>query len=129
MREVGEGVGVGAPSGTGDEPLMDLDGFKRTTSAAAPPETSAALHALWWDAKGDWKKAHACAQAAPDADGAWVHAYLHRKEGDLDNAAYWYRRAGRTPESGALEAEWEAIARALLSRAEASHASTTTRLP
>ncbi|MBV9523478.1 MAG: hypothetical protein JO010_11825, partial [Alphaproteobacteria bacterium] len=80
-----------------------------------PPETlSHALRALWWDAKGNWPKAHENAQAQDDAIGAWVHAYLHRKEGDLANAGYWYRRAGKTPETGPLEAEWEAITVALL---------------
>jgi len=66
------------------------------------------------DAKGDWNKAHNCAQAQEDAIGAWVHAYLHRKEGDMSNAGGWYRRAGKTAAEGALEREWETIAAALL---------------
>ena len=68
---------------------MTLDDFKRTVSAAAPPENiSPALRALWHDARGDWESAHGVAQAIDDESGAWVHAYLHRKEGDATNAAY-----------------------------------------
>ena len=94
---------------------MDLAGFKASLSRAEPPAgTSSALAGLWWDAKGDWDKAHDCAQAQDDAAGAWVHAYLHRKEGDAANAGYWYRRAGRPAATAGLDAEWEAIARALL---------------
>lgn len=70
---------------------------------------SGLLLALWWDAHGDWAKAHEAAQEIESADGAWVHAYLHRKEGDAGNAAYWYRRAGRPVAKGDLRAEWEAI--------------------
>ena len=73
------------------------------------------LQALWWDAKGDWTKAHACAQDARGPDGAAVHAYLHRKEPDLSNARYWYNQAGRTPFSGDLEDEWLALATEFLS--------------
>lgn len=67
------------------------------------------LQALWWDARGEWAKAHACAQADPGPGGAAVHAYLHRKEPDLSNARYWYNRAGRVPFSGGLEEEWNAL--------------------
>lgn len=79
-----------------------------------PPGTPAALRALWLDARGDWDAAHAAAQEDDGRDGAWVHAYLHRKEGDEMNAGYWYARAGRPAASGDLRAEWESIARALL---------------
>ena len=75
---------------------------------------SPAAQALWWEAKGDWHQAHQCAQQQPDPEGAWAHAYLHRVEGDLPNAGYWYRTAGKPVASGALEAEWGAIAAALL---------------
>ena len=96
---------------------MDLDALLASLGAAAPPaDLALPLQALWWDRKGDWKKAHEAAQAAPDPEGAWVHAYLHRVEGDLNNAGYWYRRAGRNAETGPLEAEWRAIATALLDR-------------
>lgn len=70
--------------------------------------------ALWREARGDWDAAHEVAQAADDADGSWVHAYLHRKEGDAFNAGYWYRRAGKPVCKSTLAEEWEAIARALL---------------
>jgi hypothetical protein len=73
------------------------------------------LRALWFAAKGDWDKAHALVMDATGADAAWVHAYLHRVEGDLDNARYWYRQARRPGASGALETEWDAIVAALLS--------------
>jgi hypothetical protein len=94
---------------------MDFASFKASTAAAAPPNgLTHATQALWWDAKGDWNKAHECAQAQEDAVGAWVHAYLHRKEGDQSNAGGWYRRAGKTPATVSLEQEWETITRALL---------------
>jgi hypothetical protein len=85
------------------------------TSSVLPPETPAALRALWLDARGDWEGAHTLAQEAGSRDGSWVHAYLHRKEGDEMNAGYWYARAGRPAAQGDLTAEWESIARALLS--------------
>jgi hypothetical protein len=87
-----------------------------------PPEgLSGALQALWHDARGDWEGAHECAQKDASAAGAWVHAYLHRKEGDLGNASYWYSRSGHAPPPPAvsLESEWAAIARALLERSSA----------
>jgi hypothetical protein len=96
---------------------MDLDVFKASLSGDKPPAgLGKAVAGLWWDAKGNWDKAHDCAQAQGDRDGAWLHAYLHRKEGDAENAAYWYRRAGRPAATGALAREWEAIARAFLGR-------------
>lgn len=81
---------------------------------AAPPPQDPALAALWWAAKGDWEKAHECAQHGEGGRADWVHAYLHRLEGDLPNARYWYGRAGKTPPSGDLDAEWEAIAAKML---------------
>lgn len=94
---------------------MDFDAFNRSLDGPAPPPgLSLALQALWWQGKGDWHQAHTCAQAQGDAQGAWAHAYLHRVEGDLGNAGGWYRRAQRTPATGPLAEEWEAIARALL---------------
>jgi hypothetical protein len=85
-----------------------------SSSSARPAGVSKALQALWLDARGDWDAAHALAQDAAGPDGAWVHAYLHRKEGDELNAGYWYARAGRPVATGDLKAEWEAIVRALL---------------
>ncbi len=84
--------------------------------AADAKEFTGALLALWWDRKGDWDKAHGVAQDVPGRDGAWVHGYLHRKDGDLGNAAYWYRQAGQPVERGDLRAEWERIVRELLAR-------------
>lgn len=85
--------------------------------AAPPAGASAAVQALWHDLRGDWGRAHACVQDDSSREGAWVHAYLHRKEGDLSNAGYWYARAGRTapPRTVTLEAEWTEIATSLWS--------------
>jgi hypothetical protein len=94
---------------------MDIAAFRASLAEPAPLDNlSHALQALWYDAKGDWQTAHEHAQVQEDAIGAWVHAYLHRKEGDLANAGYWYRRAGRPAASESLEAEWETIATSLL---------------
>lgn len=94
---------------------MKIETLRESLANDAPPAgLSLALQALWYDAKGDWARAHACAQDQDDAAGAWVHAYLHRVEGDIGNAGYWYRRAGRPAQSGPLPDEWESIARALL---------------
>jgi hypothetical protein len=94
---------------------MTPDAFRQSLQDTAPPAgLSPALEALWWDAKGNWDKAHHCAQADDGREGAWVHAYLHRKEGDLANAGYWYRAAGRPRAEGRLEDEWAAIVAALL---------------
>ena len=99
---------------------MDLDAFTRSIEHDAPPAgLPRPLQALWHDARGDWHAAHALAQADDDRAGAWVHAYLHRKEGDLANAGYWYRRAGRPVAGGPLDAEWRDIATDLLARAAA----------
>jgi hypothetical protein len=93
---------------------MDLTAFRASIATNTPPAVSLPLQALWWDAKGDWAKAHECAQADPGSAGAAVHAYLHRKEPDLSNARYWYSRAGRAPATGSLEQEWDALAGELL---------------
>ena len=94
---------------------MDLETLKETLAGSAPPDgLSLAARALWWEAKGEWAKAHECAQQQDDATGNWVHAYLHRREGDLANAGYWYRRAGKPPAAVSLDDEWAEIARALL---------------
>ena len=98
---------------------MTLKSFRNSLSDQVPPAgLSTALEALWYDAKGDWGQAHELAQALDDRTGARVHAYLHRKEGDLSNAAYWYRRAGTEVAEGPLEREWERIAQELLGKKE-----------
>ena len=94
---------------------MTVAEFKATLESQTPPAVSGALVALWHDAKGDWSRAHEVAQEIENATGSWVHAYLHRKEGDESNAAYWYRRAGKPVERGSLETEWTQIVTALLS--------------
>jgi hypothetical protein len=81
---------------------------------APPPDLAPPVQALWWAAKGDWDKAHTIVMKDESHEAAWVHAYLHRVEGDLPNAGYWYRAAGKPVAAGALEAEWGAIAAALL---------------
>jgi hypothetical protein len=69
---------------------------------------------LWHERNGDWTKAHEIAQDIDGRDAAWVHAYLHRREGDLPNAAYWYRQAGKPVEKGDMDQEWRVIVGALL---------------
>jgi len=83
-------------------------------SGQPPRGASELLAALWWDAKGNWAEAHRIAQNIGSGEGSRIHAYLHRKEGDLDNARYWYRRAGRPECADPLEAEWESLAREFL---------------
>ena len=79
-----------------------------------PPPASMAIQALWWAAHGDWQRAHECAQADEGGPSDWVHAYLHRVEGDLPNARYWYARAGKPAGSGDFDSEWTEIAKGLL---------------
>jgi len=94
---------------------MNLHQFLESMSSdSSPGELNHALSGLWWDAKGDWTKAHESAQQDEGPAGAWVHAYLHRKEGDSANAAYWYQRAGKTAAKGSFQEEWDQIAGALL---------------
>ena len=95
---------------------MTLDEFRQTLAAASPPPLPPLLRALWHEAKGDWDEAHRIAQDVSGADGAWVHAYLHRKEGDPSNARYWYRQAGKSEATQTLGDEWTRIVAELLSR-------------
>ncbi len=98
---------------------MNLTRFKASLEGAAPPAgLGGALAALWQVAKGDWHAAHNLAQADKGAAGAWVHAHLHRVEGDEGDAAPWYRRVGKPHCKASLEAEWEEIAVELLTEAE-----------
>ncbi len=95
---------------------MTPDAFSGSLSEAAPPEgLNLALQALWWAGKGQWEQAHACVQQQEGTFACdWVHAYLHRQEGDLSNARYWYRRAGQPVTTAALQDEWAAISTRLL---------------
>ncbi len=96
---------------------MTFEEFKTLAGSkqAAPQGLPDLLLALWREAQGDWDGAHGIAQGIDTADAAWVHAYLHRKQGDLSNARYWYGKAGKPEWSGAFEEEWEQIARHLIS--------------
>jgi hypothetical protein len=94
---------------------MTFEEFEASLAAESPPDgLGLALEALWHDGNGDWDEAHARAQDDSGADGAWVHAYLHRKEGDRSNAAYWYARAGRPMARASLDQEWRDLVRSLL---------------
>jgi hypothetical protein len=95
---------------------MDLQQFTESLSQPEPPPNLAApLAALWWDAKGDWARAHSLVDELETRDGMAVHAYLHRKEGSAGNADYWYRRSGRDFHRPSLDDEWKALVDALLS--------------
>ena len=94
---------------------MNLQQFKDSLNSDSPPAgLSLALQAMWQDAKGDWAAAHKLSQDDGSANGSWVHAYLHRVEGDLPNAGHWYARAGKPRSEASLEAEWESIVSTLL---------------
>jgi hypothetical protein len=94
---------------------MTFEEFHASLKDPAPPrELPAVLKALWHDGKNDWASAHNIAQEISTAEGSWIHAYLHRKEGDLGNAAYWYSRAGRNMPVLSLEQEWSEIVEQLL---------------
>ncbi|MEM8897861.1 MAG: hypothetical protein AAGC85_07140 [Bacteroidota bacterium] len=95
---------------------MTFDEFTQSISQDSPPANlSLALQALWYAYKGDWDKAHDLADSRDENGGAWVHAYLHREEGDQWNAEYWYRRARKPVFKGSLEEEWAYITKALIS--------------
>ncbi len=95
---------------------MMLAEFKRSLAKDKPPKLPPALAALWWAGKDNWEKAHGIVMDEGGQDAAWVHAYLHRLEGDLANARYWYRQAQRPVSSKPLAAEWDTIAETLLER-------------
>lgn len=96
---------------------MTVDEFRASLSSPEPvADLPAPLAALWWDAKGDWTRAHAMVDELETFDGMAVHAYLHRKEGQAWNADYWYSRAGRAFHRDTLDAEWAALVTALASK-------------
>jgi len=88
--------------------------IKSVENGSPPPGLPIYVAALWFDAKGDWNKAHASIDSLSDKNSCWVHAYLHRKEGDIWNADYWYSKAGKKRPDTTLMQEWESITRALL---------------
>jgi hypothetical protein len=95
--------------------MMKLEEFKASMGRDVPPTgIPSSLAALWYAGKGDWEQAHTIAQDIPTREGSWVHAYLHRVEGDKWNANYWYNRAGRSMPDQSLDQEWAAIAASLL---------------
>ena len=94
---------------------MNFQEFQNSLSNRTPPvELPNYLKALWLDAKNNWGDAHSIIQGTEDKTAAWIHAYLHRKEGDIGNADYWYSRAGKKRPATSLEQEWENIVRELL---------------
>jgi hypothetical protein len=98
---------------------MTLQEFRDSITRDEPPrQLTIALAAVWWDAKGNWKQAHEVAAQEEGPAAAWVHAYLHRKEGDIPNARYWYKRADKLPATGSLEQESLFIIESLLAETE-----------
>jgi hypothetical protein len=96
---------------------MDASEFRESTRQQIPPEgLTVPLSALWWDAKGEWTQAHGLVDELDTEDGMAVHAYLHRKEGSLSNAEYWYERAGRRFHRPELADEWEALVTGLMQK-------------
>lgn len=94
---------------------MTLEEFKASLSESQPPKgISKLLEAMWYDGRHDWNMAHEIVQDIPSEDASWIHAYLHRKEGDHGNAAYWYSRAGKPVARVSLEEEWEEIVNVLM---------------
>lgn len=94
---------------------MTPEEFKTTlTQPEPPPQLNAVQKALWYDANGNWDKAHDYAQQKNDSGSAWMHAYLHRKEGDILNAQYWYTRAGKQMPQITLQQEWEEMVNVLI---------------
>jgi hypothetical protein len=95
---------------------MTFKEFKDSLSKSSPPPTlSKLLQALWYEGKNDWETSHNIAQDIHTAEGSWIHAYLHRKEGDIGNASYWYRKAGKPIPDVSSGKEWELITNELLS--------------
>ena len=94
---------------------MELDEFMQSIKEDTPPKgLSEPLQAMWHAYKGDWETAHNIAQSISSELGSWIHAYLHRVEGDLRNADYWYKRAGKPPHSGSTDAEADDIINSIL---------------
>ena len=94
--------------------MMTIEDFENSLSGDEPPGVADVLQAMWYERKGDWDKAHSIVQQIPSSEASWVHAYLHRREGDLGNASYWYGRSGREAARGDLDSEWRIICVSLL---------------
>jgi hypothetical protein len=96
--------------------VKTVEAFRASLSTSLPPAgLTPALQALWWAGRDDWTRAHNVVQQHEgDATCDWVHAHLHHQEGDMSNAGYWYRRAGRPVSQASVELEWEELVRALL---------------
>jgi hypothetical protein len=93
---------------------MTIEEFKTSFDSTIPENISVYLESLWYDGKGDWEKSHTTIQDIEDKNAAWIHAYLHRKEGDIWNADYWYNKAGKKRPAISLQEEWEALVKAFL---------------
>ncbi|MCW3117486.1 MAG: hypothetical protein JWM28_1568 [Chitinophagaceae bacterium] len=93
---------------------MSIEEFKTSLSNSLPGNISVYLESLWYDGTGNWEKSHSTIQDIEDKNAAWIHAYLHRKEGDIWNADYWYKRAGKKRPAFSLEEEWEELVKAFL---------------
>jgi hypothetical protein len=97
------------------QPMQEFAEYNNSLLQSLPPDDlSVYLKALWYDAKGSWDKAHTIIQDVPGSAASWIHAYLHRKEGDIWNADYWYSKAGRKRPDVSLDEEWKSIVKALL---------------
>lgn len=97
---------------------MTYDEFVNSLALETPPDNvSAELKALWYDGKEDWESSHNIAQDIDGTSGSWIHAYLHRKEGDISNARYWYSRAGKNEARGTLKEEWESLVKNFIRQA------------
>ena len=93
---------------------MQFETFQQSLKDETPPESLSVYQlAMWYDALGNWAKAHSLIDSLEDTNACWVHAYLHRKEGDQWNANYWYRKAGKKSPEISLQQEWENIVKAL----------------
>lgn len=93
---------------------MEFENFQQSLKNETPPEnTTVYLLAMWYDGRGNWNKAHNIVDSLEDKTASWVHAYLHRKEGDIWNADYWYRKAGKNRPDVSLQNEWETIVKSL----------------
>ena len=89
---------------------MEYEQFVISLEDREPPDNiSLLLKALWYDGKDDWQSAHNIAQDIADRNGSWIHAYLHRKEGDFSNARYWYHKAGKNEPTASLKEEWKLL--------------------